>query len=60
MDQPLLRQDAENFLDVMATEVFVRRERQFERGALDVVDEDVQVVGIDQRPLRRVPRRRWS
>ena len=30
-----------------------RRERQLERRALHVVDEDVQVVGIDQRVLRR-------
>ena len=33
------------------------RERQLERRALDVIDEDVQVVGIDQRALGRARRR---
>ena len=34
-------------------ELLVVRERQLERGALHVVEQDVQVVGIDQRVLRR-------
>ena len=36
-----------------AAELLARRERQLERRALHVIDEDVQVVGIDERVLRR-------
>ena len=53
MHEPLLGEHAEDFLHVVPAERFVGRERQLERRALDVIDEDVQVVGIDQRPLGR-------
>ena len=68
VNESLLRKHAENFLDVVpfgvaqgtpsasrggAAEGFLRAEWQFERGALDVVHEDVQIVGIDQRAFRR-------
>ena len=48
----LLRQDLEDFVDVVFPEPFGRAERQLERGALDVVDQDVEVVWIDERPFR--------
>ena len=51
--EPLLGQDAENLLQVVPAERLGAGERQLERRALDVIDEDVQVVGIDQRPLGR-------
>ena len=51
--EPLLRQDAEYLLQVVAPEGFRARERQLEGRALDVIDQDMQVVGIDQRPLGR-------
>ena len=51
--QPLLGQDAENLLHVVAPERFGAGERQLERRALDVIHQDVQVVGIDERPLGR-------
>ena len=53
MHEPLLGQDAENLLHVVPAERLRRRERQLERRALDVIDEDVQVVGIDERALGR-------
>ena len=53
MNQPALLQDAQHFLDVLLSVLLGGRERQLERGALHVVDEDVQVVGIDQRVLGR-------
>ena len=37
----------------MLAELFGRGERQLERRAFHMIDEDVQVVGIDQRPLWR-------
>ncbi len=46
-------QHAEHFLHVVAAELLRGRERQLERRALHVVDQDVQVVGIDQRVLGR-------
>ena len=53
MHEPLLGQDAEDFLQVVPAELLGGRERQLERRALHVIDEDVQVVGIDERVLRR-------
>ena len=53
MHQPGLLQHAQHFLHVPPAETLVGRERQLERRALHVVDEDVQVVGIDQRVLGR-------
>ena len=52
MHEALFRQNPQDLLHVVPAERFGRTERQFERGALDMVDEDVQVVGVDQRPLR--------
>ncbi len=51
MDEPLLGENAQDFLHVRAPERVARIERQLERRALDVVDQDVEVVGIDQRAL---------
>ena len=53
VDESLFRQDAEDLLHVDAAELLVGGERELERGALHVVDEDVQVVGVDERVLRR-------
>ncbi len=53
MDEPLLGQQREDLLQVVPTELLARRERQLERGALDVIDQNVQIVGIDQRALGR-------
>src|SRR6516165_10019270 len=68
MDEPLLGEDAEDLLHVVPLDVadvtssggrkgpaerLRGAERQLERSALDVIDEDVQVVRIDQRALRR-------
>ena len=53
MHQAALLQNAEHLLHVVAAVLFARRERQLEGRALHVIDEDVQVVGIDQRVLGR-------
>ena len=53
MHEILLGKHCEDFLQVMTTERLVARERELERRALDVIDENVQVVWIDQRALRR-------
>ena len=47
------RPAGQDLLHVVTAERFAARERQLERGAFDVIDEDVQVVGIDERPFRR-------
>jgi len=47
----LFGQDGEDLLDVLLTELLVDAERQLECGALHVVEQDVQVVGVDQRVL---------
>src|SRR5262249_60472806 len=55
MAEPLLRQHAENLLNDRvpdSAERFIRRKRQLERRALEVIDEDVQVVRVDERVLR--------
>ena len=60
MDEPLLRQNPENFLNVVLSELLADTEGQLERGAFDVVDENMQVVRIDERALRRrVEEVRW-
>src|SRR5215467_11690779 len=51
--QALFRQKTEDLLNVDTTERFVARKRQLERRTLHVIDEYVQVVGIDQRALGR-------
>ena len=51
--EALLRQDAEDLLQVLPAERLAGRERQLERRALDVVDQDLQVVRIDERVLGR-------
>jgi hypothetical protein len=51
--EPAFRQDAEHLLDVVAPVLLRGRERQLERGALHVLDENVQVVRIDERVLGR-------
>ena len=53
VDQPLLGQYRKYVAEIVPAEGLVPGKRQLERRALDVIDEDVQVVGIDQRPLRR-------
>ena len=53
IDDPLLGQNAEDLLQVVAAEPFIGGERQLERRAFDVIDEDVQVVRIDQRVFGR-------
>ncbi len=53
MHQAALGENAEHFLHVVAAVLLRSGERQLERRALHVVDEDVQVVRIDQRMLRR-------
>ena len=63
MDEPGFLQHAEHVLHVHLAVALLGRERQLERRALHVIDEDVQVVGIDERVLgrgveeeRRMPR----
>src|SRR5215470_18309546 len=51
--QALFRQKTEDLLDVDTTERSVARKRQLERRTLHVIDEYVQVVGIDERALGR-------
>ena len=54
VDEPLLRQHRQHLLHVSPrAELLVVRERQLERRALHVVEQDVQVVGVDQRVLGR-------
>ena len=55
--EALLGEHGENLLQVVPPERLARGERQLERRALDVIDEDVQVVGIDERALGRARRR---
>ena len=50
--QPLLGENRQHLLHVISAELLGRAERQLERRALHVVDENVQVVGIDERPFR--------
>ena len=51
MDQPLLRQNAENFLQVVLSEPLEGAEGELESGALDVIHENMQIVRIDERTL---------
>jgi hypothetical protein len=51
VDESLLGEHREDLLHVLPAERFIGRERQLERGALHVIEQDVQVVGIDQRVL---------
>ena len=51
--ESVLAQDVEHLLHVDDAERVGAAERQLERRALHVVDQDVQVVGIDQRVLGR-------
>ncbi len=51
--EALIRQQAQDARQAVRTERFILAERQFERRALDVVEQDVQIVGVDQRPLGR-------
>ena len=53
MHEPLFGQKAQHLLDIVTAERLRSRERQLERRALDVIDEDVEVVRIDERALRR-------
>ena len=53
MDDAQLLEMGEHFDQVFAAERFVGGERQFERGAADVVDQDQQLVGRDPRVLGR-------
>ena len=53
MDESFLGEHREDLLDVLVSEPLVVAERQLERGALHVVEEDVQVVGVDERVLGR-------
>ena len=51
--EALFRQDAEDLLQVLPAVRLGGRERQLERGALDVIDQDLQVVGVDEGVLGR-------
>ena len=53
MHEAALLEDAEHLLDVVPAELLRGGERQLERRALHVIDQDVQVVRIDQRVLGR-------
>src|SRR4051812_14409280 len=53
MDESLLGKNSEYRLKVVGAELLTSCERQLERRALDVIDEDVQVVRIDERALGR-------
>ena len=53
MHEALLGEHRQHLLQVVPAERFAIGERQLERRALDVIDEDVEVVGIDERALRR-------
>jgi hypothetical protein len=51
--EPVFGEQREDLLHVLAAEALARPERQLERGALDVIEQDVQVVGVDERVLGR-------
>ncbi len=53
MYEALLREDPEDLLHALAPEHLGRAERQLERGALDVREQDLQVVRVDQRVFGR-------
>ena len=53
MHEALLRENLEDVLHALAAEDFGSPERQFERGALDVRQQDLKIVGIDQGVLGR-------
>ena len=51
VQQAAFGENAEHCLHVHRAVLLARRERQLEGGTLHVIDQDVQVVGIDQRVL---------
>ena len=53
IDEPLLAQQSQHSLQIFLAELFARRKRQLERRALDVVEQDLQIVGVDEGVLRR-------
>ena len=53
VDQPGFLEDAEHLLHVHLPVRFLLGERQLERGAFHMVDEDMQVIGVDERVLGR-------
>src|SRR5439155_14443540 len=53
MDDTLLGEDGENLSNVVPAELLRDAERQLERRALHMTDQDVEIIGIDQRALRR-------
>ena len=53
VDEPLLSQHSEHRLRVRATKLLVLPEGQLERRALQVVEQDVEVVRIDETALGR-------
>ena len=54
MNEAAILQEVENLGNVVAAELLVRAERQLESCALKVVDQDMNVVGIDQTHLGRL------
>jgi len=53
IDEPFLAQQSQHGLQIFLAELFARRERQLERRTLDVVEQDLQIIGIDEGVLRR-------
>ena len=54
MDEPALAQKVQNLRHIVHAKPLVRAKRQFERCALEMADEDVNVIGIDQSHFRRL------
>jgi hypothetical protein len=52
-----LRQARTQILRIHVAKFVVRRDRQFERRALQVVDQNFQIVRLDKRVFRRIPKK---
>jgi hypothetical protein len=51
-NKTLFGEHGKDFLHVVAAELLIAAERQLERRALDVIDQDMEVVGVNQGVLR--------
>ena len=54
MNETSIAQVLQNLGYVVSSESLVRSERQLERGALKMADDDVDIVRIDESHLRRL------
>src|SRR3954469_7205334 len=54
MDKTTLREILQNLAYIMTSELFIGSKRQLESGALEMAEQDVDVLRIDQPLLRRL------